>query len=82
MHSVDMIRRVLLQTIDHDTDSTACSCPYAQRSKIVLHEKGIPHKVELFDKEHKPQDFLDLFSSITANPKARATVPTIIGVKP
>lgn len=53
-------------------------CPYAQRAKIVLHEKSIPHKVELFDKEQKPQDFLDLFSSITANPKARATVPTII----
>ena len=46
----------------------------------MLEEKGIPHKVELIDPQNKPQDFLDLFRSITSNPNGRGTVPTIIGV--
>lgn len=73
------VRRQIQFLLERADGWLHCSCPYAQRAKIVLHEKSIPHKVELFDKEQKPQDFLDLFSSITANPKARATVPTIIG---
>ena len=65
--------------LEASTDSLYCSCPYAQRATNVLHEKDISHRVELFDKEHKPEDFLDLFAGITANPKARATVPTMTG---
>ena len=54
---------------------------YAQRAKIALLEKGIPHKVELIEKEKKSKEFLDTVLSITSNP-AKATVPTIVGKTP
>ena len=50
-----------------------------QRSKIALQEKNLPHKVELVDVDNKPQDFLSLSRSITADPKGGGTVPIIIG---
>jgi hypothetical protein len=56
-----------------------CRSTYAQRAKVVLKEKGIPYKVELINKLNKPQEFLDLFRSITSNPEGRGTVPIIVG---
>ncbi len=32
-------------------------CPYAQRTRIVLHEKGIPHEHVEIDLDKKPADF-------------------------
>ena len=64
------------------TITTSCSCPFVQRSKIALQEKSLPHKVELVDVDNKPQDFLALSQSITANPKGGGTVPIIIGELP
>ena len=37
---------------------------------------------KLIDAQNKPQDFLDLFRSITSNPEGRGTVPIIIGEPP
>lgn len=33
-------------------------CPYVERSRVVLHEKGVPHEVELVDLANKPAWFL------------------------
>ncbi len=33
-------------------------CPYVERSRIVLLEKGLPHQVEFIDLAHKPDWFL------------------------
>jgi len=35
-------------------------CPYVERSRIVLLEKGVPHEVEFIDLENKPPWFLAL----------------------
>jgi glutathione S-transferase len=53
-------------------------CPFAQRSKVVLKEKGLPYEQILIDAQNKPQDFLDLSRSITSNPNHRGTVPAIV----
>ena len=55
-----------------------CRSVYAQRAKIALLEKGIPHKVELIEKENKSKAFLNTGLSITSNP-AKSPVPTIVG---
>lgn len=59
-------------------NASAGGCPYAQRAKIVVEEKGLPYKVELFEKDAKPQEFLATYRSATSNPNGRGTVPTII----
>ncbi len=35
-------------------------CPYVERSRIVLLEKGLPHDVEFIELAHKPAWFLEL----------------------
>ncbi len=35
-------------------------CPYVERSRIVLLEKGLPHDVELIDLANKPAWFLEI----------------------
>ncbi len=35
-------------------------CPYVERSRIVLHEKDVPHEVEFIDLANKPAWFLAL----------------------
>lgn len=35
-------------------------CPYVERARIVLLEKGLPHDVEFIDLAHKPAWFLDV----------------------
>ncbi len=35
-------------------------CPYVERSRIVLLEKGLPHEIEFIDLANKPGWFLDL----------------------
>lgn len=35
-------------------------CPYVQRARIVLEEKGIPHDIEFIDLNAKPEWFLKL----------------------
>lgn len=35
-------------------------CPYVERSRIVLLEKGLPHDVEFIDLANKPAWFLDI----------------------
>lgn len=35
-------------------------CPYVERSRIVLLEKGLPHDVELIDLKNKPAWFLEI----------------------
>lgn len=34
------------------------TCPYVERSRIVLFEKGVPHDLELIDLQNKPAWFL------------------------
>src|SRR5512140_1720476 len=35
-------------------------CPYVERSRIVLLEKGLPHELELIDLANKPAWFLEI----------------------
>ena len=63
----------------HALNFELCSCPYAQRAKIVLKEKNLSFETTYIDGKDKSQDFVDLFRSITQNPTHRGTVPVLIG---
>jgi glutathione S-transferase len=54
------------------------SCPYAQRAWICANEKQVDAEVTVVDLMNKPSDFLELYSSISADVTTSAKVPILV----
>lgn len=61
----------------HHWDSDK-GCPYAQRSKVALLEKGLAFEDHLVDLGNKPEPFKALYAELNPAPGAAAKVPILI----
>lgn len=58
-------------------DKTGSDCPYVQRDKIALVEKGVHFEEKNVDLSNKSKEYLDLYGSLSPDPAASAKVPLL-----
>ena len=56
-----------------------CRCPFAQRVRVVLEEKGLPYEQIFVDGSNKDEEFLKLTRDVRSNPHHSGAVPAMIG---